>query len=414
MKKSLREYVADDLIRQHEKDVGSGSWLNKALPFDRSLKLNNGYKEKLDFILEECGITKRNENYLNLEILIANLLRKRDTRPVMVSLNTRDWKKSRYTRTGESSIKVIHKLDDHGYITLKKGYKTETESRKARIWPTDKFLEHFPLCNNAVIYDPVEVVELRKDDKYLLDYKDTAKTRKIRLILTRANKVNQSADIKFGQYTLRASLIAVFIRKFTLYGRLHTKGNRHYQGLSSDERKEITINNDKVVELDFSGLHPHLLYQNELIQLDEDPYSIVDDRPEARTFLKAILLCMINAKDKITAEKAANNWLYENHNERDELRRIGITSARPLMKKFMKAHKSIKHYFCSSREIGLRIMNIDSRIALDIIDHFAKLNVPILAVHDSFIVQEKYRDELWQVMDNTYKKHTNGYKCKIK
>ncbi len=244
--------------------------------------------------------------------------------------------------------------------------------------------------------------------------KTRARNLKIRTILTRVNKVNQLADIKYNQYNLFAPLTAIFIRKFTLYGRLHTKGYRHYQGYSSDERKKITINNDTVVELDFSGLHPHLLYAKEEIQLDQDPYSIIDKRPVVRKFLKQILLCMLNAKDELTAERAANYWLYNHKNYRNRLYSFGISKAKHFMDRFRKAHKPIEHHFCNGSETGLRIMNLDSQIALDIVDHFAKQNIPILAVHDSFIVQDKYKDELWQTMHSTYKKHTKGFECKIK
>ena len=123
---------------------------------------------------------------------------------------------------------------------------------------------------------------------------------------------------------------------------------------------------------------------------------------------------MVNSKDEISAEKAANYWLYNNHDQREELNNIGIKSARPLIAQFRKALQPIQHYFCNGSETGLRLMNLDSRIALDIIDHFAKQDIPILAIHDSFIVQSKYKDELWHVMESTYEKHTNGFKCKIK
>jgi hypothetical protein len=109
---------------------------------------------------------------------------------------------------------------------LKKGYRTKKESRVSRIWPTDKFLDYFPKYDNAVIYDPVEVVELRDDNRKLIDYEDTARTLKIRTILTRVNKVNQSADINYKRYSLHAPLTAIFIRKFTLYGRLSEIGPR--------------------------------------------------------------------------------------------------------------------------------------------------------------------------------------------
>jgi len=84
------------------------------------------------------------------------------------------------------------------------------------------------------------------------------------------------------------------------------------------------------------------------------------------------------------------------------------------MTEFRKAHKSIEHHFCNGNDTGLRIMNLDSRIALDVIDHFAKQNIPILPVHDSFIVQDKYKHELRLIMEHSYEKHTKGFKCKIK
>jgi len=123
---------------------------------------------------------------------------------------------------------------------------------------------------------------------------------------------------------------------------------------------------------------------------------------------------MLNADDELSAERAANYWLYKNHRARIKLNNFGIKSAKPLMKEFRKIHSQIEHHFCNGSETGLKIMNLDSRIALDIVGHFAKQEIPILAIHDSFIVQDKYRDELWQTMHSTYKKHTKGYECKIK
>lgn len=410
----IKAGIANDLNRRR----GSREWLNKDIRFDPSFRLNKYYKIKLDFVIELCAASKRKENYLNLEILIANLLRKRAMKPIRVSLNTRDWKRTRYNKAGESTIKLIHKLHKEGLIELRKGYRTKKQSRQARIWPTEKLLEHLPILPNGVIYDPVEVVQLRDNKKRPIDYKETAQTRRIRAILTRANEVNNAANIvykPYREYVLHPSLIAIFIRKFTLYGRLHTKGYRHYQGLSSDERKEILINGEKVVELDFSGIHPRLLYAMKGKQLNGDPYNIIDDGPPVvRTFFKHILLCMLNAKDEKSAEQAANYWLYKHHYERAVLNSWGIKSARPLMTKFREAHKPIEDHFCNGKDTGLKIMNLDARIALDIVDHFAKRNIPILAIHDSFMVQKKYKEELRQVMASTYEKHTNGFKCKIK
>lgn len=254
---------------------------------------------------------------------------------------------------------------------------------------------------------------MRDRNRKLKDYRDTSRTTKIRSILEKVNDVNKSALIKFHDRTLNTFLISIFNRKFTLYGRLHTRGLYHYQGFSSEEREEITINGNKVVELDYSGLHPRLLYASIEIQFDDDPYSIVDDRPEVRPFLKILLLCMING-NQITAEKAANYWLYENHRQREMLNKLGITKTRNIMRRFDSVHRPISHLLCTGKDTGLKIMNKDSKIALDVLSHFANKGIPILAIHDSFIVEKRYKTELKNIMSNIYQNNTGGFMCKIK
>jgi hypothetical protein len=337
-------------------------------------------------------------------------------KPVSVSLDRNDWKKSKSTKASYYTISLVTSLHERGLIEMKKGYrgKNKKESRMTRIWATEKLLSYMPRLPNFIIDVPIELVELRDGEGKLLDYKDTRETDRIRRVLERANSVNEKAIFEHGQDKLYPALYAVFKEKFTWYGRLHTRGYRHHQGLNGEERSEITINGKPVVELDFSGLHPHLLYAKEGIQYDADPYSVVDSRPEVRSFLKIILLSQLNAKDAVTAERAANKWLLDNREERLVLSRLGITRARPLIEAFREAHKPISSYFCTGKDTGLRIMNLDSKIALEVVNHFAKKGIPILPVHDSFIVQEQYREELREIMQTAYSKWTGGFSCPIK
>lgn len=399
-------------IRKQRQD-NPGAWLNESLPFDHGLRLPTEYKALMTTLFDECNIAKRRENFINLEILLANLLRHR-SRPIAISLSPNHWKKSRYTRAGFSVVRMVKNMHERGFLELRTGYRTHKESRLSRIWATEKLLEYCKAYPRMVCYEPVELVELRDENKQPKDYKDTARTQRIRAILAKANKVNTSAEIFSGDWQLKPFLVAIFDRKFTLYGRLHTRGYRHLQGLSEDERREITINGDPVVELDYKGLHPSLLYAAEGIQFRGDPYSIVDSRRTVRPFLKIILLTLLNAKDEIEAEKAANHWLLNRTREEwVTFRKLGITRAKPLMEKFREAHAPIAHYFCTGKETGLRLMNKDSTIALDVVDHFIKQNIPCLPVHDSFIVQANYRDELEQVMKSTYRRHT-GFRIAVK
>jgi hypothetical protein len=409
----LKDAVMRDVRKRLQERKGTPEWLNSGVEFSHALRLSDDLLPAASSLLQSFGIAGRRENAISFEVLIANLLRHKGRWPIIVGLSPNWWKKTRYSQAGISTIAMIKALHKGGFIGMKKGFHVEKESRLTRIWATEKLLQYFPELPNGVVEAPPELVELRDENDRLKDYRDTQRTKRIRALLERANEVNSQADIRYLGYKLSGSLVAIFRQKFTLYGRLHTRGYRHYQGLSEDERAEITINGDPVVELDYSGLHPNLLYANEGRQFFGDPYSIVDDRPEVRPFLKSILLFMLNAADDITAERAANYWLYKHDEEREALRKLGITRARPLMDGLKEKHKPIAHYFCAGNENGLRVMNLDATIALDVIDHFTQKGIPILAIHDSFVVQQQYRDELYTTMKAVYRHHT-GFRIAVK
>ncbi len=417
------EKVRQDGQLAHAARIGTGSWLNENRSFDHDLRLPPDLKPYISALLDEVlqgrTIYKRESKERDLEILVSNLVNIKKL-PVSFSLNRNDWTGNRYSKASYFTIELVQQLHERGFIDMQKGYRTEKESRLARIWATNKLLDYCPLVPGIVLCEPVELVILKDQDNRLKDYKDTAETKRIRQVLERVNKVNKQARIVHTTDRLSVYLYAVFREKFTLYGRLHSKGVRHYQGYSEAERAEFTIDGKPVVELDYSGLHPHLLYANEGIQFFGDPYSMVDDRPELRPFLKVILLAMLNAKDFVTAEKAANHWIRTKKNDeekeekRQAVRRAGVFKARPIMEAFAEVHHRIAHHFYNGKLSGLRIMNIDSKIALDIVDHFASLGIPILSVHDSFIVQAQHRTELLNTMKRTYQKWTNGFRCPIK
>ena len=48
---------------------------------------------------------------------------------------------------------------------------------------------------------------------------------------------------------------------------------------------------------------------------------------------------------------------------------------------------------------ALRLMNIDSQIANLVIDHFTQKDIPILCIHDSFIIQHDKEPELRRILD---------------
>jgi hypothetical protein len=255
--------------------------------------------------------------------------------------------------------------------------------------------------------------------KTQLPVKETEVVKRMTKILERLNEINNGANICITidgeEQRLNVAVVAKFTNKQTLGGRLYAKGRMYFQQYNGEERKGITFNGKETVEVDFTALHPMLLYAGENIPYSSDPYKVVDDRPELRPFLKIILLCMVNAADFNDARRAADDWLL--HKSDPEIRKniykLGITKSKPFLERFLEIHTPIAKHLCSGRETGLKLTNKDALIAIEIVNHFVKQNIPILTMHDSFLVEKKYHEELKKVMLREYKKLT-GFEIKIK
>ena len=56
---------------------------------------------------------------------------------------------------------------------------------------------------------------------------------------------------------------------------------------------------------------------------------------------------------------------------------------------------------------ALRLMNIDSQIANMVLDYFTNMNIPVLCIHDSFIIQYDKEPELRRILDQATHQVTN-------
>ncbi|MCH9025794.1 MAG: hypothetical protein IIA05_01615 [Proteobacteria bacterium] len=452
-KRRLTEGVKANAKRDRIPREKNGRWLNRnPLWFNPTISLPEPVTVEgvLNRLLHGQRIYRRDLWIRDLSILLANLIaaeRSERPRPVVISLNDNDWHQpAEYEYPTSRVLRLTKYLHDEGLINMKKGSHFEHKGRKTRIWAAPALLaDHPELCREVVVRPPAKLVELRaarnrdltgdakrraqrRGGLKLLLYEETPLTRGWRKKLARANAINGDARIAYYDngvcYELHTAMKAIFIGDFDHYGRLHSCGYRHAQGLSKTDRHTITIDGQPVVELDYSGLHPRMLYAAEGKQYEGDPYSDAIDRipggfgwseearRRSRPLFKTALLALLDSPSVNTAQSSVNEWLYKHYAESRYLRRLGISKARVLIEAFAKAHSPIAHYFGS--DIGMKLMNKDARIALDVVWHFTKRGVPIIPVHDSFIVQDSHAEELWQVMDETYQKHNDGFTCPIK
>jgi len=412
---SISVHVRNDVrrwSREHRR-----SW------FDQNMHVPKGVEQDAHRILAEVSITDRSENRQNMELLLTNLLapRNQDRRSIYVSLQPTKWTRTRYRRTSYGMPSIIHRLHDGGYVGLRLGYKHEKHAEVSRIWARQKLLQSCLPLPPRITYDPVEVVVLKDSQGELKDYRDTVYTRQLRQQLHRINRVNGTAEIRLNlkryQGQVHAHLHASFNEDFQHGGRLYTSGFPHVQGLKASERLRITINGESVVEVDFQALHPHLLYALEGRQLARDPYTLAgyeDTDAQVRRFVKVALMALLNASDFTLAQAAANTWLIEHPHTADRLKGLGLYPARPVLSALQDQHQFIRHHFGQGKNTGLKLANQDAKIALGIVRQFTRQGIPILPVHDSFIVQSRYQAPLEQVMKSVYKQHTHGFEIPIK
>lgn len=419
----LSEHILNRALTRRIPIAEDGYRLNNSEWFEHGVSLAGKGEELSNRLFEELTggfrFNSRTVKQRDFNILSMNLLKNEKRTILALPMNQHLWTVNRYRKAGQFVPRAIRLLVEHEIIGIKKG--EEIVSRVTRIWPKKPFLDRFAGVDihEVMEYRPVEFVVLRDAKKHDVDYKDTPQTIRIRRILERNYNVTNNAGIlDHNGKKVFTGLRAIFRPDWQSGGRLYTLPRKGYQSFSKTERSRITIGGEATVELDFSGMQINMLYAWKRIQLDKDrdPYLEVFPHPGLRSFLKTLFLALINAKSDVAAIGSGNYGVHQeckrgDFNSYGTLKRLGVT-VKDLVLRFEEHHKDIVDYFYSG--IAHTVMNYDSKIALMILDHFGKKNVPILAIHDSFIVQERYRDELWGVMDESYRAVMGGFTCRIK
>lgn len=188
-----------------------------------------------------------------------------------------------------------------------------------------------------------------------------------------------------------------------------TTGGRFYggwwQNIPKKYRQVLAVNGKQMVELDYSNQHPAILYAQQGLVRPLDCYTGViapkklrDDHDGLRDQIKKAFNAMLNAKEPMKrAPKTINLTIY------------GLTW-RETSEAIMAFHKPIAHHFYSGA--GLRLQRIDSDIAEKILLHFTSKGIPILPLHDSFLMHHGYESSLEPIMVDVFEEVV-GAKPKI-
>ena len=324
-------------------------------------------------------------------------------------------------------IKLLDALVELSFIEQHLGIHSSdnpSQSRTTRIKATpmliDFLIQDYLIIEGMIERAPsTECIILRdkvNGKKKDLDYEDTADTRALRQDLYKYNNLLRDMFISIpeahnvGIPTNGGSNTFVtqnekFVRRI-FNNNSWEEGGRYYGGwwqrIPKEWREKIRIWDMATTEVDYSGLHIVLLYALEGIDYWKtkgvDPYTIegIEQSERMRLLLKIVLLTAINSQTKQEAIKAVN-WHINTHLEDfNWVKKEGLNIS-DLIDRFAAGHQTISSYFFSAK--GLNLQYFDSLIAEEVINYFTDKGIPVLCIHDSFILDSSKKEELERVMD---------------
>jgi len=343
---------------------------------------------------------------------------------------------SRYNKLNISAktINVVHTLKDNGLIGFKEGIERQegfSTGRISRIWVEPKLIKLFERAalNEFMVYSYLdrETIVLKDNDKKKIDYPETDETRSQRYVMRQYNELLERTFIDIGSANSPRLEIAkhkgsknpnkphyVNIQhrgKFThrvFNNSSFNESGRFYGGfwqrIGEDYRKQIIINDEPTVELDFSSLHPVLAYANAGVDYwkeypSVDVYDIsvdgIDDSEIARQVIKKLFLLALNASNDTELFNAFRSEF--DYSLLDDLEyKFTNVVLEKILNSIKTKHPKIVDQIATG--IGTKLMNLDSKMVEFVVERFLTTNTPVLCVHDSFIVQQSQRDRLVTAM----------------
>ena len=196
------------------------------------------------------------------------------------------------------------------------------------------------------------------------------------------------------------------VRRIFSRGSFHLNGRFNggwWQQCPKKLRRHIFINRQQTAEIDYSGLHPRILAAEKGYELSGDPYEVPSlkayefDSDTQRMLMKGFVLVAINAADATQAYGA-----FRSGNQNKFSFPLTKKLFEALWSAFEEAHPPLAE--CLFSDQGIRLMNVDSRIAAEVINEFVSLNEPILTLHDSFLVRVRKLDLLEDAMASASEK----------
>lgn len=327
---------------------------------------------------------------------------------------------------GKKVRDVLDWFEYNGYITVYMGshdYRAEWKSYPTIVKFNEKLLDMLDM-EKVVLHIPEERLEstVIVKDRLTKEEMILEKTQTIQEMEKEVTKYNESFKDVLIEFNGEEVPLLEYKRSFSgdLFkgGRLFAHGGSIQLLPEKFRLKYLTLDKEPVCEIDYKAIHACILYEDmaqkddriyELARNGFDPYAAdrscvqTDDKMIAkhmikhgltkydpiRSLFKSSMMMAINCDSPTKARQSINHELYKDSRlDECDRRYVGLISpdAEQILDVLSDHNAMIEEHFY--KDYGVLLQNVDSKIALRVIDYLIQEGHTCLAYHDSFAVKE--------------------------
>jgi hypothetical protein len=306
---------------------------------------------------------------------------------------------------------LISLMEKSGYLTLYVGFKNKTDGISSAIRFHDKLLN----CLDKKMCDKwgmsrfenlnlLEVIDSENSTQHKDVFHSLKKFKGVKKLVEDINLVNKNLCEHLITYKGETCCV-VYKRRFEddlqSAGRWYVVGT--FQVEDSYLRNTIMIDSTPTVEIDIKHIHPSILASISGFKLKKgyDPYDITSyvktplEFKVLREFIKPCFMALLYANNRGTALHTIREKLWDNRHIATWLDAETILEA-------LEEHNHMLSEFFYHKDNWKLCQFIDSQIATKIMVHFASKGEVCLNYHDSWIVTYHNKQELINVMRDSW------------
>lgn len=344
---------------------------------------------------------------------------------------------------------LVKYLEQNGYIDVYKGYvkswkvvagnRVPDETIPSCMVFRDRTLDMWENVNTEynlwkdLDENDLAIIRKRKT-RYLMPTRGINGFKGIKQEVKMLNSKLEGADITFdGRRIADVAYRRIFSGDVNTGGRLYTLGGGVQLLPQHVRASSLMIDGEPVVELDYSAIHPSICYQQmyndglnvyDVLGEDFSPYDAdlsfieVDEKLKkeiesatgkvhnpTRTLAKLAILIGMNSEDMKAAAYALGNKVRQ---DRDKVKMeqlfyamTGSVDYGRVLTAVQYHNDLIEDYFF--KDGGIVLQNIDSRIMMNIVGAMGEKGHTILCYHDSALVKESAKQDLYDAMIKAWK-----------